>query len=170
MRMCEFKKLMVMGVLVVALTLGVQAASPKDAAAVKDVSLNSVGRALEARITTTESAKFTYFELEGPHRLVVDFHGLKNGIGFSQKSIQAAGVERVRTSYFKTADRTATRIVFDIDKSVNYRVIDDGEVGAGIDGDLVPGAAEELERSFLKAALGYPQLQLHVWFSCSASL
>jgi type IV pilus assembly protein PilQ len=127
MRMCEFRKLRIMGVLVLALTLGIQAASSKETAAVKDVSLNSVGMSLEARITTTESAKFTYFELEGPHRLVVDFHGLKNGIGFSQKSIQAVGVERVRTSYFKTNDRAATRIVFDIDKNVNYRVIDDGD-------------------------------------------
>jgi type IV pilus assembly protein PilQ len=125
--MCEFKKLLVMGVLVVTLTLCVQAASPKESAEVRDVSLNSSGKTLEARITTTESAKFTYFELEGPHRLVVDFHGFKNGIGFSQRNIQAAGVERIRTSYFTAADRTATRIVFDIDNNVNYRVIDEGE-------------------------------------------
>jgi type IV pilus assembly protein PilQ len=114
-----------MFVLVAALTLVVQAASPVDAF-VKDVAFSSAGRNLEARITASESARFTYFELEGPHRLVVDFHGLRNGIAFTQKNIAAAGVTRVRTSYFTSPDRSATRIVFDLDTSVNYRVIDDG--------------------------------------------
>jgi type IV pilus assembly protein PilQ len=116
---------MVVFALVLALTLVVQAASSKDAF-VKDVAFSSTGRSLEARITASESARFTYFELDGPHRLVVDFHGLKNGIAFSQKNVAAAGVTRVRTSYFTAPDRTATRIVFDLDKTVNYRVIDDG--------------------------------------------
>jgi type IV pilus assembly protein PilQ len=124
MRLCDFRKVSIMFVLAVALTLAV-AASPKDAF-VKDVALSSSGRSLEARITASESAKFTYFELDGPHRLVIDFHGLRNGIAFTQKNIAAAGVTRVRTSYFTAPDRSATRIVFDLDKTVNYRVIDDG--------------------------------------------
>jgi type IV pilus secretin PilQ/predicted competence protein len=126
MRMCDFRKLIVVALLVVAMTLVIQAAAPKDAAVVKDVALSSVGRSLEARITTSESARFSYFELENPHRLVVDFHGLKNGIGFTQKDVAAAGVARVRTSYFTAPDRSATRIVFDLDGSVNYRVLDEG--------------------------------------------
>jgi type IV pilus assembly protein PilQ len=124
MRLCDFRKVSIMFVLAVALTLAV-AASPKDAF-VKDVALSASGRSLEARITASESAKFTYFELDGPHRLVIDFHGLRNGIAFTQKNIAAAGVTRVRTSYFNAPDRSATRIVFDLDKTVNYRVIDDG--------------------------------------------
>jgi len=125
MRLSDLRKFMVMFALVVALTLVVQAASPKDAF-VQDVALSSAGRFLEARITASESARFTYFELDGPHRLVVDFHGLKNNIAFTQKNIESAGVTRVRTSYFTAPDRTATRIVFDLDKTVDYRVIDDG--------------------------------------------
>jgi type IV pilus assembly protein PilQ len=93
---------------------------------VKDVAFTSSGRSLEAKITSSESPRFTYFELDGPHRLVVDFHGLKNGIAFTQRNIAASGVTRVRTSYFTSLERSATRIVFDLDKSVNYRVIDDG--------------------------------------------
>jgi type IV pilus assembly protein PilQ len=126
MRLCGLRKFLVMFVFAVALTLVVQAASPKDAF-VKDVAFSAAGRSLEARITASESARFTYFELDGPHRLVVDFHGLKNGISFTQKDIEAAGVTRVRTSYFTAPDRAATRIVFDLDQSVNYRVIDDGD-------------------------------------------
>ena len=121
----DFRKCSMMFVLAVALSLAV-AASPKEAF-VKDVAFSASGRSLEAKITTSESAKFTYFELNGPHRLVVDFHGLRNGIAFTQKNIAAAGVTRVRTSYFTAPDRSATRIVFDMDNTVNYRVIDDGE-------------------------------------------
>ncbi|HZI50543.1 MAG TPA: type IV pilus secretin PilQ [Terriglobia bacterium] len=125
MRLCDYRKFTITFVFVAAMTLVVQAASPTDAF-VKDVAFSSSGRSLEARITLSETARFTYFELEGPHRLVVDFHGLKNGIAFTQKNIASAGVTRVRTSYFTAPDRSATRIVFDLDKSVNYRVVDDG--------------------------------------------
>src|SRR6186713_1756608 len=120
----DFRKFSIIFVLAVALSLAV-AASPKEAF-VKDVAVSASGRSLEAKITTSESAKFTYFELDGPHRLVVDFHGLRNGVAFTQKNIAAAGVTRVRASYFTAPDRSATRIVFDLDKTVNYRVIDDG--------------------------------------------
>ena len=143
MRVCDFRNVTFMGVLVVALTLVVQAASPKDPATVQDVAINSVGRSLEATITATESARITYFELEGPHRLVLDFHGLKNGITFSQKKVRAAGVERVRASYFTSPERTATRIVFDLENDVNYRVIDGGSgivrVMFGSPGTSLPG-------------------------------
>jgi type IV pilus assembly protein PilQ len=139
MRLSDFRKFVVMFTLVLALTLVIQAAAPAEAF-VKDVAFSSAGRSLEARITASESARFTYFELDGPHRLVVDFHGLKNGIAFSQKNVAAAGVTRVRTSYFTAPDRTATRIVFDLDKTVNYRVIDDGDgiVRVVFDGPQIP--------------------------------
>jgi hypothetical protein len=91
------------------------------------VAVNSVGQSVEARITATETARFTYFELDSPRRLVVDFHGLKNTIGFAEKNIRAAGVERVRTSYFSTPDRAATRIVFDLERGVNYRIVGRGQ-------------------------------------------
>src|SRR5678815_2344902 len=139
MRLCELRKFLVVFALVLALTLVVKAASSKDAF-VKDVAFSATGRSLEARITASESARFTYFELDGPHRLVVDFHGLKNGISFSQKNVAAAGVTRVRTSYFTAPDRTATRIVFDLDKTVNYRVIDEG---AGVVRVVFEGPAYE---------------------------
>jgi len=126
MRVCDLRKLMITVVLVAVLTLVVQAGSPKLDATVRDVAINSVGQSVEARITATESARFTYFELDGPRRLVVDFHGLKNTIGFSEKNVKAAGVDRIRTSYFSTPDRTATRIVFDLDRGVNYRIVDEG--------------------------------------------
>src|SRR5262249_7937271 len=45
---------------------------------------------------------------------------------FKEKRIGAAGVERVRTSFYSNRGRKATRIVFDLSKDVPYRLIDDG--------------------------------------------
>src|SRR5262249_13531760 len=60
-------------------------------------------------------------------RLVVDFHGLHNDIGFREKTIDVAGVQRVRTSYFTNKTRQATRVVFDLANDVPYKVGMDSE-------------------------------------------
>jgi len=143
MRVCDFRKLLVCGVLMVTLTLGIQAASPKDTALVTDLTLNPSGQTLEATIIAAQPARVTYFELDEPRRLVVDFHGLKNALAFSRKKVEAAGVEQIRTSYFSTASRKATRIVFDLAAGVNYQVVDDtkGTVRV-VFGDVPPAQAQ----------------------------
>jgi type IV pilus assembly protein PilQ len=92
---------------------------------VKDVSFSNNGDSLEAKITASDDTKFTYFELKNPHRLVIDFHGIQNTISFKEKQIDAAGVDRVRTSLFSDRNRKATRIVFDLKKDAPFRVIED---------------------------------------------
>jgi type IV pilus assembly protein PilQ len=110
-----------------ALTLAIQAASPKDTAIVSALELNSGSQSLEAKITMAEKSRYTYFELDSPRRLVVDFHGLKNGLNFTRKKVGAAGVEQIRTSFFDSKGRKATRVVFDLDPGVNYLVASDGD-------------------------------------------
>ena len=124
----DSRKFLSVGVLVLISTLAVNGAASKEPAIVKDVSFNSNGDSLEVKITASEDSKFTYFELKQPHRLVVDFHGIQNTISFKEKKLDAAGVERVRTSLFSDKTRKATRIVFDLtnDKDAPYRVIEDG--------------------------------------------
>src|SRR5262245_34989515 len=138
MRVFDSRKLLPVSVFLLISTLAVSGATSKETAVVKDLSFNSSGASLEVKIATTEQADFTYFELSKPRRLVVDFHGIQNGIGFKEKPIEAAGVERVRTSYFSDKTRNATRIVFDILENVSYQVVNDGDgvvrvvfVGAG---------------------------------------
>src|SRR5262245_21606281 len=126
MRVFDSRKLLPVSVFLLISTLAVSGATSKETAVVKDLSFNSSGASLEVRIATTEQADYTYFELSKPRRLVVDFHGIQNGIGFKEKAIEAAGVERVRTSYFSDKSRNATRIVFDILEHVSYQVADDG--------------------------------------------
>jgi type IV pilus assembly protein PilQ len=115
-----------------AFTLVVQAvgpaSGPKDTDvvnAVKDVSFMPAGNSMEARITTTGPARFTYFELAGPRRLVVDFHDLQNGVAFKEKQVSSAGVERVRTGVFQDKDRNVTRIVFELTSDAQYQIVDD---------------------------------------------
>src|SRR5438552_13248670 len=122
----DSRKFLSVGVLVLLSTLAVNGATSKETAIVKDVSFSNSGDSLEAKITASEDSKYTYFELKEPHRLVVDFHGIQNTISFKEKQIGAAGVERVRTSFFSDKTRKATRIVFDLSKDAPYRFIDDG--------------------------------------------
>src|SRR5262245_31345070 len=122
----DSRKFLTVGVLLLISTLAVNGATSKEPTIVKDSTFINVGDSLEAKITAGEDSKFTYFELNQPHRLVVDFHGIQNTIGFREKQIGAAGVERVRTSLFSDKTRKATRIVFDLSKDVPYRVIEDG--------------------------------------------
>ena len=122
----DSRKLLAVGVLVLISTLAVNGAASKEPAIVKDVSFSNTGDSLEAKIIASEDSKYSYFELSAPRRLVVDFHGMHNTISFKEKQINAAGVERVRTSLFSDRNRTATRIVFDLKRDVPYRVIEDG--------------------------------------------
>ena len=122
----ESRRFLSVGLLVLISTLAVSGAASKEATIVKDVSFSNNGESLEAQITADGDSKYSYFELKNPHRLVVDFHGIQNTIGFKEKKIDAAGVGRVRTSFFSDKNRQATRIVFDLTSDVPYRVIEDG--------------------------------------------
>jgi type IV pilus assembly protein PilQ len=119
-------KFLSVGLLLLISTLALQGAASKEAAIVKDVSFSRDGESLEVKITATDDTKYTHFELEHPHRLVVDFHGIQNTISFKERKIEAAGVASVRTSFFSDKSRKATRIVFDLVQGVLYRIVDDG--------------------------------------------
>lgn len=125
MRVCDPRKFVAIGLFASTLTMAVQGATTA-APSVKDVSVKTVGDALEARIISTQAARFTYFELQGPHRLVVDFHGSLNTVGFTEKRVEAGTLHRIRASNFSSTERTATRIVFDLETGATYKVVDDG--------------------------------------------
>src|SRR5215472_12760090 len=127
MRVFDSRKLLMVSGLLLLTTLAVLGASSKEIAVVKDLSVNSKGDFVEVKIATSERVQYTYFELSNPRRLVVDFHGLRNDIGFKEKSIEVAGVRRVPTSYFTNKSRQATRVVFDLAESVPYKVDQDSD-------------------------------------------
>src|SRR5262245_4572399 len=104
----DSRKFLSVGLLVLISTLAVNGATARENAAVKDVSFSTIGDSLEVKITTTQDAKFTYFELNDPHRLVMDFHGIQDSLGFKERQIANFGVRRVRTAIFESKDRKAT--------------------------------------------------------------
>jgi len=122
----DSRKFLSVGLVLLISTLAVHGATTREATLIKDVSFTNSGDSLEAKISAGENSKFTYFELNEPRRLVVDFHGIQNAISFKEKLIGTAGVQRVRTSFFSDQTRKATRIVFDLSKDVPYRFIEDG--------------------------------------------
>jgi len=132
MRVFDSRKAFAFGMFLLAFTLVVQAvgpvSGPKETSpvnAVKDVSFMPAGDSMEARITTSGPARFTYFELAGPRRLVVDFHDLLNGVAFKEKQVSSTGVERVRAGLFQDKDRNVTRIVFELTSDAQYQIVDD---------------------------------------------
>src|SRR5439155_10045503 len=92
----------------------------------KDISDNNNGETLEVKYTATDETKYTHFVIDKPHRHVVEFHGIQNTNSFKEKKIDAAGVRRVRASFFSDETRKATRIVFDLAANADYRFINDG--------------------------------------------
>jgi type IV pilus assembly protein PilQ len=130
MRLFDSQKLLSVCVLLLFATLAVNGAVSKEIAVVKEMSFNTNGDSLEVTIAASESTEYSYFTLTNPHRLVVDFPGVKNAVGFKVKPIAAGGVERVRTSYFTESDKAykaATRIVFDLREHVSYEISDNDQ-------------------------------------------
>lgn len=123
----DSRKFLSVGVLLLISTLAVNGASSREAAVVRDVSVTTSEGSLEVKIDVPADAKFSYFELSNPHRLVVDFRGMQNAIHFKEKQVGTAGVDKIRTSFFKDKSRQATRVVFDLTGSVPYRVLEDGD-------------------------------------------
>ena len=139
MRVFDSRKLLLFSGLLLIVTLAVQGASSKETAVVKDVSVNASGNSVEVKIAANQRADYTYFELANPRRLVVDFHGFHNDIGFREKAIDAAGVQRVRTSNFADKKRKVTRVVFDLTSDVSYAVEQTDEIVRVWFGDRMPG-------------------------------
>ncbi len=127
MKVFDSRKYVAVGLLLFMSTLAANGSSTSETAAVRDVSLVSAGQSLEIKITTTARTRYTYFELQSPRRLVVDFHGTQNEIDFQQKQVESDFVRRIRASVFADRKRKATRIVFDLTGSVPYEVRDSGE-------------------------------------------
>ncbi len=125
MKTFDSRKALPFGALVLAFTLVIQAVAPTEVAAVKDLVMTPGEDSVEAQITTTAQAKYTYFELTGPRRLVMDFRDVQNELAFKEKQVSVAGVERIRAGMFQDKDRNATRIVFDLNEAASYRVLDD---------------------------------------------
>ncbi|MFQ5789620.1 MAG: type IV pilus secretin PilQ [Acidobacteriota bacterium] len=69
---------------------------------------------------------FSSFRLENPKRLVFDFNGVINKVSRAATTIDALGVYRARIAQFRAANPRITRLVFDLDRDVPHRTIEEG--------------------------------------------
>ena len=131
------KRTMALGVLFLLSMASVAGRASSDGPAVENLTVNEEAEIVEFTVHSTEPVRYTYFELEGP-RLIVDFHGAENRLGFWRRSVESGNVEQVRASFFDDSKREATRLVFDLSEATPYEVIDDGagtvrvRFGAGV--------------------------------------
>ena len=119
------KRTIALGILFLLSTFVVGQASSDDPS-VENLSFEVGTDMVEFTVDSTEWVRYTYFELEGP-RLVVDFHGADNLLGFLRRSVDSGTVEQVRASSFEDSKRAATRLVFDLAEATPYEIIDDGD-------------------------------------------
>ena len=119
------KRTMALGVLFLLSMASVAGRASSDGSAVENLTVNAEAEIVEFTVHSTEPVRYTYFELEGP-RLIVDFHGAENRLGFWRRSVESGNVEQVRASFFSDSKREATRLVFDLSEATPYEVIDDG--------------------------------------------
>jgi type IV pilus assembly protein PilQ len=97
------------------------ASSPQAPPTVEQLRVAADGNRVEVRVTASADVRYTYFRLDGP-RLVLDLHDTMNGLGFSQRSVEAGGVARVRAAPFSDGTREVTRVVFDLESGTTFRV------------------------------------------------
>ena len=147
MKVFDSRKYVAVGMLLLMSALAANGSSNSETAVVRDVSFSPEGQSLEIKITVTAHTRYTYFELPSPHRLVVDFHGTQNKVGFQRKLVESAVVRRIRASAYKDRKRKATRIVFDLTGNASYEVRDNGEgiVSVVFNPDPAPDLEPDLE-------------------------
>jgi type IV pilus assembly protein PilQ len=94
------------------------------ATAVETLEVSETTDAVEVTITATDAAEYTYFELDSPRRVVVDFHNSENRIGTRNTAVGVAGVRGVRVASYTDKSRDVTRVVFDLEDATPYRVVE----------------------------------------------
>lgn len=70
---------------------------------------------------------FESFVLDGPDRLVLDLRGVVNRLDDSRYAVGVAGVSRVRASQHVLEPVPVTRVVVDMERAVDYRIVQQGD-------------------------------------------
>jgi len=98
------------------------------------------------RLVADGPVEFESFVLDGPDRLVVDLKGVISRLDSPRQAVDAAGVVRVRTAQHQLEPFPVTRVVFDLDRPVPYRIDEsDGAISVafGRDDGAVPSVTPE---------------------------
>jgi type IV pilus assembly protein PilQ len=97
------------------------------ARSVKRVETSGSGSSFQLTITGDGAMKYKAFTLDAPARLVIDLEGLKNGVARPNVNVADALVKSIRVGQFKAAPDPVARIVVDLARKSEYKVLDEGD-------------------------------------------
>ncbi|MBN2136022.1 MAG: type IV pilus secretin PilQ [Acidobacteria bacterium] len=89
----------------------------------KDITYDIDGDNLSINLVHTGQPEFSTFELQSPDRLIVDLHKAKNSVYPKQVNIDTYNVKRIRTAQFQSDPVKIARVVLDITKPINYKIL-----------------------------------------------
>ncbi|HXG57984.1 MAG TPA: type IV pilus secretin PilQ, partial [Thermoanaerobaculia bacterium] len=97
---------------------------------------------VDVRLSGDGVIDYKAFALDNPPRVVIDLEGIRNAVAKNTVTVEGGPVRRVRVGQFKGDPDPVTRVVLDLDRKLDYRVVPEGEAilvsfGAG------PAAATE---------------------------
>jgi type IV pilus secretin PilQ/predicted competence protein len=97
------------------------------ARSVKRVETSGSGSSFQLTITGDGAMKYKAFMLDAPARLVIDLDGLRNAVAKPNINVADPLVKSVRVGQFKGAPDPVARIVVDLARKSEYRVVDEGD-------------------------------------------
>ncbi len=95
----------------------------------KEVSYDVSGENIVVNLFYSGDPEHSTFELQSPDRLIVDFHKTVCKLKPKQVNVDTLYLKRIRSAQFQSSPMNITRVVFDVNKPYNYKIIkEDGYV------------------------------------------
>lgn len=85
------------------------------------------GSTLEVTLAGDGAIDYNAFRLANPLRIVLDLKGVKSTVTKNSYPLGDPFIKRIRVSQFKTTPESVTRVVFDLDEFVDFRVTRSGK-------------------------------------------
>jgi type IV pilus assembly protein PilQ len=87
-----------------------------------DLSVNTEPNAVSVLLSADSGVEYEAFVLNGPDRLVVDLPGVVSRLERYSHHVEAGGVVRVRAAQHQMEPLPVTRVVFDLDRPLDYEI------------------------------------------------
>lgn len=99
----------------------------ENASEVSGVIIEGTGDAASVFIIGDGTFRHRAFVLKNPDRLVIDLAGVSNNVAEKTFAVAADPLQRVRVAQFRTKPDKIVRVVFDLDRSVEHRLVEDSD-------------------------------------------
>ena len=117
----------------------------ENASEVNGVIIEGTGAAASVSIIGDGTFRHRAFVLKNPDRLVVDLAGVTNKVTEKTFDVAADPLQRVRVAQFRTKPDKVVRVVFDLERSVEHRLVEDSDGLRVYLGDAAAASAPALQ-------------------------